>query len=79
VICSTGPAWCTDPGLNEELAATAVMGSQIGAVRPTFRYDGVIGYWYGKRSGSNAPPMPFGTPNTRRRGRGRWYLGGEAL
>jgi len=33
------------------IAATAVMGSQIAALRPTFRYHGMIGYWYGKAPG----------------------------
>ena len=46
------------PGLNEELAATSVMGSQVAAQvadlapgpdgRPR---DGVVGYWYGKAPG----------------------------
>jgi indolepyruvate ferredoxin oxidoreductase len=39
------------PGLNEELAATAVMGSQLASTQPTFRYDGVLGIWYGKGPG----------------------------
>ncbi len=37
--------------LNEELAATAVMGSQLAAERPDCRYDGIAGYWYGKTPG----------------------------
>ncbi len=39
------------PAVNEELAATAVMGSQLAAVRPDCRYDGVVGMWYGKAPG----------------------------
>ena len=39
------------PALNEELAATAVMGSQLAAERPDCRYDGIAGYWYGKTPG----------------------------
>ncbi|NNE11076.1 MAG: indolepyruvate ferredoxin oxidoreductase family protein, partial [Ilumatobacter sp.] len=39
------------PGVNEELAATAVMGSQIAATLDDFRYDGVLGIWYGKGPG----------------------------
>lgn len=39
------------PAVNEELAATAVMGSQLAASRPDCRYDGVIGMWYGKAPG----------------------------
>jgi indolepyruvate ferredoxin oxidoreductase len=39
------------PGVNEELAASAVMGSQLAASRPDARYDGVLGVWYGKAPG----------------------------
>ncbi len=39
------------PGMNEEYAATAVMGSQLAASRPDPVYDGVVGIWYGKAPG----------------------------
>lgn len=37
--------------VNEEQAATAVMGSQLAASRPDRTYDGVLGIWYGKAPG----------------------------
>ena len=39
------------PGLNEELGATAVMGSQIYQMFPGPKFDGVNGIWYGKGPG----------------------------
>ncbi|WP_420639045.1 indolepyruvate ferredoxin oxidoreductase family protein [Candidatus Poriferisocius sp.] len=39
------------PSVNEEYAATAVMGSQFAGSRPDARYDGVVGFWYGKAPG----------------------------
>ena len=39
------------PAVNEELGATAVMGSQLAPGRPDARYEGVVGVWYGKAPG----------------------------
>ncbi|GMA20748.1 hypothetical protein MM440_09020 [Arsenicicoccus piscis] len=38
-------------GVNEELGATAVAGSQLTQRLPGPRYDGVLGLWYGKANG----------------------------
>ena len=39
------------PGLNEDLGATAISGSQLAALFPLPRYDGVLGMWFGKSPG----------------------------
>jgi len=39
------------PGLNEDLAATAVWGTQQAELRGQGRYDGVFSLWYGKGPG----------------------------
>lgn len=39
------------PGVNEDLAATSVMGSQIYGVVGKSKVDGVLGIWYGKGPG----------------------------
>ena len=39
------------PGLNEEIAATSVWGSQQGEFLGRGKFDGVFGIWYGKGPG----------------------------
>lgn len=39
------------PGVNEELAATSIMGSQLAVTLEDCKYDGVLGMWYGKGPG----------------------------
>ena len=34
-----------EPGVNEDLAATAVFGSQVANLFPNPKYDGVLGMW----------------------------------
>src|SRR5690348_12862081 len=40
-----------EPGVNEDLAATAVWGSQQDNLAPLSKHDGIIGMWYGKAPG----------------------------
>ncbi|MCW3063396.1 MAG: indolepyruvate ferredoxin oxidoreductase family protein [Solirubrobacterales bacterium] len=39
------------PGVNEDLAATSILGSQRAHTVPGARYEGVVGIWYGKAPG----------------------------
>ena len=49
------------PGINEDLAATAVMGTQQAGMRADRKVDGVFAMWYGKGRAWTAPATPCTT------------------
>ncbi|GAA4301844.1 indolepyruvate ferredoxin oxidoreductase [Actinomadura luteofluorescens] len=62
------------PGLNEELAANAVQGSQLAESVGELTHDGVVGIWYGK-----APGLDRATDALRHANLGGSSAGGGAL
>jgi indolepyruvate ferredoxin oxidoreductase len=54
------------PGINEDLAATALWGSQQAELRGEGKYDGVFGIWYGKGPGVDRTGDVFRHANLRR-------------
>jgi indolepyruvate ferredoxin oxidoreductase len=52
------------PGVNEDLAATAVWGTQMLATTPQANKDGVFAIWYGKGPGVDRSCDPFKHGNT---------------
>src|SRR5881392_3989810 len=57
-------------GLNEDLGATAIFGSQMVGLFPRPKYDGVLGMWYGKAPGVDRTGDAFKHANYA--GIGRW-------
>src|SRR3954469_11606642 len=58
------------PGVNEDIAATSVWGSQQDHIAPLARHDGVIGMWYGKGPGVDRSGDAFRHANLHGIGRG---------
>ncbi len=67
------------PGVNEDLAATAIFGSQMAHLFPKAKYDGVLGMWYGKGPGVDRSGDAFKHANYAGVGRygGVLALGGD--
>jgi indolepyruvate ferredoxin oxidoreductase len=67
------------PGINEDLAATSVFGSQIHHSLGQSRYDGVVGIWYGKGPGVDRSGDIFRHANIAGTGKncGALVLGGD--
>src|SRR6202049_3918581 len=67
------------PGVNEDIAATSVLGSQIYHVLGESKYDGVVGIWYGKGPGVDRSGDIFRHANIAGTGRNSaaLALGGE--
>jgi indolepyruvate ferredoxin oxidoreductase len=67
------------PGVNEDLAATSVFGSQIHHSLGQSRYDGVVGIWYGKGPGVDRSGDIFRHANIAGTGKncGALVLGGD--
>ena len=59
-----------EPGLNEDLAATAVWGSQLTALNADRTVEGVFGLWYGKGPGVDRSMDPLKHGNSA--GSSRW-------
>src|SRR5213592_4299106 len=66
-------------GLNEDLGATAIFGSQMAGLFPRPKYDGVLGMWYGKAPGVDRTGDAFKHANYAGVGRngGVLALGGD--
>ncbi|MEZ5727751.1 MAG: hypothetical protein R3E48_07040 [Burkholderiaceae bacterium] len=63
------------PAVNEDLAATAVLGSQQVETNPKRTVDGVFALWYGKGPGSTAPATRYAMamPMAARRTAASWW------